>query len=281
MTNQQDIRPSTLYHYTNLETLALILENRTIRLMPLTGVDDRQESMTADSSRIASFVFVSCWTDDSKESIPMWRMYASLEAGVRIALPSFPFEFYPLTANTIKAATGSLPKKPYHITQGIRSVIPPKDLYNGFYYAPSEQGINEILHKVTYTDDTEKLYPRIVTRDTNQLHLWLTEIGVFKSTYWKFQKEWRYIVWSLPEDPLERKVPLFEQMLRIIEGLNNGTLKPSFDYYDLKIREDALREIKVTLSPKMSGGNRVLAKTLLEKHGLLNALEESSLTGLL
>ena len=89
MTNQQDIHPSTLYHYTNLETLALILENRTIRLMPLTGVDDRQESMTADSSRIASFVFVSCWTDDSKESIPMWRMYASLEAGVRIALPSF------------------------------------------------------------------------------------------------------------------------------------------------------------------------------------------------
>ena len=168
VTTQQDNYPSTLYHYTNLETLALILENRTTRLMPLTGVDDLQESMTADSSQIAAFVFVSCWTDNSKESVPMWRSYASLDAGVHIALPSFPFEFYPLTANTIRAATGSSPKGSYRITQNIRSIIPPKDLYNGFYYAPSERGINDILHKVTYTNDLEKLYPRVVTRDTNQ-----------------------------------------------------------------------------------------------------------------
>ena len=63
-----------LYHYTNIETLALILKNRTIRFNSLDKMDDLQEQQTADIKNIGQFCYISSWTDDSTESIPMWNM---------------------------------------------------------------------------------------------------------------------------------------------------------------------------------------------------------------
>lgn len=80
-----------LYHYTSLESLALILKNRTIRLNPLDKMDDIQEQKTADIENIGKFVFVSSWTDDVVESIPMWKMYTDPRCGVRIKLRKNPF----------------------------------------------------------------------------------------------------------------------------------------------------------------------------------------------
>ena len=46
-----------LYHYTSLESLALILKNRTIRLNPLDKMDDIQEQKTADIENIRKICF--------------------------------------------------------------------------------------------------------------------------------------------------------------------------------------------------------------------------------
>ena len=47
-----------LYHYTSIESLALILKNKTIRLNPLDKMDDLQEQKTADVENLGKFVFV-------------------------------------------------------------------------------------------------------------------------------------------------------------------------------------------------------------------------------
>lgn len=99
--SSNDETPEVLYHYTSLDTLALILRNRPIRFTPLSSMDDVQEHMTTGTSNIGDFVFVSCWTGEDRESIPMWSLYASLESGVRIELPSTPFETYPLTPESM------------------------------------------------------------------------------------------------------------------------------------------------------------------------------------
>ena len=70
--------PPRLYHYTNLESLALILAHRTIRLMLIIGMDDPQEPRTAGIPNLGRFVFASSWTDDKEESIPMCNMYSSV-----------------------------------------------------------------------------------------------------------------------------------------------------------------------------------------------------------
>lgn len=83
-----------LYRYTSLESLALILKSRQIRLNPLDKMDDLQEQKTADVENLGKFVFISSWTEESDESIPMWRMYTDPRAGVRIKMRKNPFVWH-------------------------------------------------------------------------------------------------------------------------------------------------------------------------------------------
>ncbi len=49
-----------LYHYTSIETLALILKNRTIRFNNLLNVDDPEEAETKDLGLSGKHCLVSC-----------------------------------------------------------------------------------------------------------------------------------------------------------------------------------------------------------------------------
>lgn len=52
-----------LYHYTSIETLALILKHKTIRFSRLDRVDDPDEySFKEDGITPAHYCYVSCWT---------------------------------------------------------------------------------------------------------------------------------------------------------------------------------------------------------------------------
>ena len=101
MTSGENI-PQYLYHYTSVETLALILQNRTIRFNSLDRMDDLQEKETKDIKNIGQFIYVSAWTSEEKESIPMWNMYSSLDAGVRIRLRTNPFFTYENTVQELQ-----------------------------------------------------------------------------------------------------------------------------------------------------------------------------------
>ena len=84
-----------IYHYTNIETLALILKNKTIRFNRLDQVDDLEEGQSECSGiKIGQYLFVSCWTEDSEESIPLWRMYTDKGVGVRIGIEKDMFKTY-------------------------------------------------------------------------------------------------------------------------------------------------------------------------------------------
>ena len=82
--------PQFLYHYTDLESLILILKNRTIRLKFLDQLDDKEESSFENFRAAAKYIFVSSWTEEEKESIPFWKMYTRDMHGVRIKLPLDP-----------------------------------------------------------------------------------------------------------------------------------------------------------------------------------------------
>lgn len=83
-----------LYHYTSINTLVLILKNKNIRFNTLAKVDDMDEGITSDLGDVGRFIFVSCWTDEKRELIPLWNLYTPDMHGVRISLPKFPFKKY-------------------------------------------------------------------------------------------------------------------------------------------------------------------------------------------
>ncbi|MFC2170833.1 hypothetical protein ACFLQJ_02525, partial [Calditrichota bacterium] len=85
--------PENIYHYTSIETLALILESKKIRFNRLDIVMDPEEGSNIEDIDISKNVMVSCWTAESNENIPMWVMYTGPKLdGVRICAPSNVFE---------------------------------------------------------------------------------------------------------------------------------------------------------------------------------------------
>ena len=84
--------PYTLFHYTNLDVLALILKNKTLRLTRLDFLDDLEENNCRSLPNVKVYTYVSCWTKDARESIPMWNMYTDMQNGIRIEMPALPFK---------------------------------------------------------------------------------------------------------------------------------------------------------------------------------------------
>lgn len=115
-----------IYHYTNIEALALILKNQTIRFNRLDKVDDIEEG-NAESwgVKFCKYVFVSCWTDIKEENIPLWKMYSGNTGGIRIALEQEMFKEYLISDLKIESlqSEGSMISK-----------ISPQDMINPNFF---------------------------------------------------------------------------------------------------------------------------------------------------
>ena len=274
--------PEMLYHYTSLETLALILEHRTIRLMPLSNMDDKQESVASDVEKMGQFYFASCWTADDTESIPMWNMYAGIRCGVRIGMPANPFVEYSYSTEEVFhfdmsncVVSGDPGSNVWH------SILPPQYFKAGAFTTSLFEGTEELI-KITYTDKQELLAPQIVTNLGDQFGIATNKLGRFKNKYWEFQKEYRYILEVFPptlgNQPNPQAIMLYFTMFA--NRLANDQLKSPFNYIDLDLRPDALEKLEVMLSPGMTPGNTVLAQSLLKRYGLTDRVRTSALNGL-
>lgn len=154
--------PAVLYHYTSLETLALILRFRTIRFSRLDMVDDPQEQRSADSQNLGKMKLVSCWTSSDEESIPMWREYAGAECGVRIQMKSYPFKKYSISRESLnKLSSEAVLDALGGSGDGLH--LPLEDFWDkDYFFFETARDIN-MLHKVEYTNDESLLFPKVIS----------------------------------------------------------------------------------------------------------------------
>lgn len=277
-----DTVPKYLYHYTNIETLALILKNRTIRFNSLDRMDDLQENMTADLENAGKFVFVSCWTDDEKESIPMWNMYASLKQGVRIRLKTAPFKVYSNTADDLRKVS-KFPVK--DVTGGnlTKTIIPLAEMLSKGYVVTEGMTPDSgfLLHKIVYTDAQEKLYPLIVTEKEGKFSVSLNKLGVYKNTSWSFQNEWRYILHILPLNMNQSPDQSEKESLELANKIRTDRAVQPFRFYDMVIADEAFSDMQITMSPEISPGSKVIAESLIKEFNPNAKLLESAIAGLI
>lgn len=261
--------PDNLYHYTNVSSLAMILKNKSIRFSPLTVLDDKEEEKIQDRRKYGKYVFVSSWTDSAMESIPMWKMYTSPADGVRISLPKYPFYNYKLTETDFK----DFPSK-FEINGDI--LIPSKEfIYSDYLLTVPHQ--QNILRKVKYTDDYDKLYPQIINVVEGNTQVSMGNLGKYKNTYWGFQNEWRYILRFLPISLKDKLLNLNSNQLELVRI--SKCLDLPFAYYYLKLDEAKLKNMEITLSPQISDGNRIIVDLLVEKYNSVIQITESKLHG--
>ena len=161
-----------------------------------------------------------------------------------------------------------------------QTVIPLAEMFSkGFF---TVQALNkQLLCKVEYTDDPKKLYPRILKDEGERFTLVLGELGKYKNLHWKFQNEWRYILNILPFDinqPVEKSLMDFQM---IANKMKLGLERQPFPHYDMVISNEAFNDMEITLSPRISGGSRIIVQNLLEKYNPQATLIESDLVGLI
>lgn len=250
--------PEYLYHYTSIETLALILKHSKLRFSRLDTVNDPSEAETVDLPNASSLVFVSCWTAEKCDSIPMWRMYTPNMQGVRIELPPNPFSGRKEIYFTEDSGFWQLLDGQFDITHN-----------------NSDIGISTSLitdpNKIFYTDNPSE---RIITCRTTEpdKHLRLHDLGLKKSTNWEFEKEWRYKILAtfseIRENTGDEKAHLYRHPEKI-------TLNEM--YLDAPLDKDVLREMNVMLSPCCTEAQGEIVNALLKQYGHRGTCMRSSI----
>lgn len=268
-----------LYHYTNVESLALILKNKTIRLNSLDKMDDLQEKEVGDLKNLGQFCYVSSWTDDEKESIPMWNMYTDMKSGVRIKMKKNPFKLFENNPDELKKITNMqiIDNSNGNYYKSYKTLV---DFMNNNYFSIPLYS-NDILFQVEYTDEKEKLYPFVLTEEGTGFSISLDKLGKYKNTYWNFQSEWRYLAVAIPFD---FKVPLEQMYLNfnvIANRMKLGIEKQPVQFIDLVIDENSFEEMEIVLSPKISYANKIIVSDLIEKYNPNAVIIESKLAGLI
>lgn len=269
--------PAVLYHYTSLETLALILRYRTIRFSRLDMVDDPQEQRSADSQNLGKMKLVSCWTSSDEESIPMWREYAGAECGARIQMKSYPFKQYSVSNESLnKLSSEAVLNAPGGSFDGLH--LPLEDFWDKNYLFFETARNIEMLHEVEYTNDESLLFPKVINAFENGgLVADLNALGVHKTTAWSYQKEWRYILTAVPigiDSVINERLDQIVRANDVILDKCDPGIPP---YYDLVISDEAFSSMKIVSSPKMTPGNRVILNTLIEKYAPGIEVAESSI----
>ena len=256
-----------LYHYTSIETLSLILKNQNIRFNRLDCVDDMDEGQTQDYGAIGRFFFVSCWTEESEESIPMWKMYTPDMQGVRIRLSIDPFKKY-------YYKKGELLYKDLIISsEDMISNIDHFEHYNKYENHIVTTYVKPI--KLQYTDEKSKICPCVFSSefnlDPNSVEgfngsiIDFKCIGKYKKSHWAFQKEYRYILtisaFTIKESIDAKKYN--NQAGYLLEKYKSSNLS-FYDYY-LKIDEEKFKDMEILLGPKVSEGQKVIVQALIDK----------------
>ncbi len=273
--NMSDNNPKYLYHYTNISSLALILKNKNLKLNPLTVLDDSEEANIKDEQKhIAKYCYVSSWTDNDKESIPMWNMYTKMEEGIRIKLPSYPFKEYSINESTYRNSVGDN----YEVKGSLNCIVNSNKFFSSEYFILTNVQ-QHILHKVQYTDESELLNPNVIDIDSknNTTTFKMGDMGKYKNNYWAFQDEWRYILNIFPFGYKEMQECTSKGNINeLLKKLYKGYDLP-FNFYLLDLAEDKFLDMEITLSPKISEGNRIIVKDLIEKYNPEAQLNESEL----
>jgi len=275
-------KESVIYHYTEISRLALILKNKTLRFNRLDRVNDLTEARIEKGINFGRLFFVSCWTNQGDESIPLWHMYTNRMAGVRVTLPQNPFRYRPFA-----------PPDNWQPIQKSGTIMSPIDFEDAFtdeyFILTSFLKDDDLGAPVRYVDDVQSVYKDAVgiewlPKSEFRISIKrLLDLPRLKAKCWSFEQEFRFILFIQPSLQLPPK-GLAEQSFpeKLANHMANSLREGkgcALEYKDIDLSPDVLDEITVTLGPCCTEGERILVEELLERFTKNGRLERSALAG--
>lgn len=244
-----------LFHYTTIDSLAHILNSRSIKFNRLDQLDDLSESEEFGSFNPLKFTFSSSFTWDERENIALWKMYANMETGVRLEFDSSSMFNPKLTDLPPHSLTGNL------IPKSIRTSLKSTDIVNKdfilIYWGSTDShnlGDGIYLKNVEYNDNIKDIYKSLIKINPSDgsLNCDVWEFGFYKSKYWEFQKEVRLLIYTMPNCHIESD---FDRLLS-----NDRHLETTSIFVPLS--DFALDNLQIVLSPKATDASRIIVESL-------------------
>lgn len=258
-----------IYHYTNIEVLALILSSKKIRFTRLDLLDDMLESdaFPPESIFLAQSIYASSWTKDPEENIPLWKMYSSVDKGIRITMPEDPFNHYIIEPFSCKN---------HGLRMRLISPFTKEQLYyNGEYTILNifNKEKKDFFKDVTYINDVKSFYKNSIIHKKNPItgesYIHIKEncdLGKFKEKKWEFQKESRFVLYT-------------KKLLPLSHPFINGNIHKQYDpqaqeiimpndkkYIDVEFSDEAFKQMEITLPPCITPGNRIIVEALIKQY---------------
>lgn len=243
-----------IYHYTTIETLALIIKSRAIRFNRLDCVDDLEESLYGSGNmniKLSQYEFVSCWTKDKEENLALWKMYTN-NKGVRICMD----DDFLVT---------------HDVTPKFKSFLSSAIQIGDDYFVSSF--MNEAkLFDVIYTNDYKEKINALITKEGNNIQIDTGHLGLYKSERWKFQNESRFKIIVMPKNNKFVNVSdkasdfdiLFNMMSSLVPSMSSQS-PIKIKHIDVGIKEEKLNEIEVMMGPETTDAERFIVEMLLSK----------------
>ena len=262
-----------LYHYTTLSSLAMILRSRCLRLFPLSKMDDLQEAKSRETKDYGRFIYISSWTAEEREIIPMWKMYCKPDSGIRIGMQENPFQVYDFANNAFRETNNH----EIELENGLKPFCLVTDPTIGEYSVRNPMFETQLVD-IEYSDDEKRLFPEIFQRRKLKMTIDASGLGITKNTYWMFQKEVRYRIITYIE-PMEQRLACIKDDMNY-EAIISEYVKLLPDYIDIHFSDKAINNMRVMTAPGFTEPNRVLLEALLEKYAPSVKIENSCLNDL-
>lgn len=264
-----------IHHYTSINNLALILKNKKIRFNRLDKVDDISE-LNGIAQFFSTCIFVSCWTEDQEENIPLWKMYTPNMQGIRISLPKEMFQ-----RKIVKA----FQEANYGIPKDNTGPLSKEELFTDEYIVMNVfDNPTSFFKRVIYQNDYPGIYESLIKIDHQGIKIErMFELGAYKHEMWYFQKESRFTLYISPLLPLNHSLirgSKFQQMQLASYPLNNG-FENSINYIDIDLDEIILSNIIITIGPLCSIADEIVVSSLLKEFTSNGAIKRSSLFGII
>lgn len=270
-----------LYHYTSIDSLALILKNKTIRYTRLDLLDDLEENIKSSGVNIGNYAFASCWTDDGEESIPLWKMYTENGLGVRISLDSDMFRDY-INPETLTVSGISISTKGNALAI---TKTPLEDFINPnimvLPITPTE--INTHLFKqVEYVDNVLELTSECVriergNNNYSRFYIYHPMIGKYKNKRWAFQKEVRFVILIFPGKTFTNNESFLKDSEQWLFEVWSKNIPNTITHYDMYLKDDIFDTMQITLSPSMPVSKQIIVEALVKEYAPYASISQSAL----
>ena len=251
--------PKSLYHYSSIESMALMLKNNSLRFTRLDTLNGVDESYAHNLPFANTAVFTSNWTSHSEESIPLWKMYTQNMEGVRIELPVNMFIHRELPE--VSAKGGFITPQKEAISIGRKGI-------NLSYGSTKLQGPN----KIHYSDEERFMHLGVLDKSDEKIAFNLYDLGLFKKKCWEFEQEWRFKIFAFPPEFELTDDPYFS-------ALANPEKYPiEVSYVDFPLEPGIFNEAEFTLGPNATEAQYLILESLIEKYAPKAKVKCSNLT---